>query len=70
MAKFQPKTKDELKELLNNLEINLADIDTSLITDMSELFVDVGRSDFSGLETWDVSNVEDMSGMFKGDRTF
>ena len=41
----QPKTKDELKEIINNriskegLNCDLNNIDTSLITDMSELFV-------------------------------
>ena len=64
MVKFQPKTKEELKELVDNLEINLGDIDTSLITDMSYLFRGSGRKDFSGIANWDVSNVTNMSGMF------
>ena len=55
MVKFQPKTKEELKELVDNLEINLGDIDTSLITDMSDLFNSTDRKDFSGIEAWDVS---------------
>lgn len=63
-AKFQPKTKEELKELVNNFEINLGDIDTSLITDMSNLFHGTIRKDFSGIENWDVSKVTDMSCMF------
>ena len=38
MKKYKPKTKDELVELVDNLEISLGDIDTSLIYDMSYLF--------------------------------
>lgn len=35
---YRPSTKEELKELVKDNEIYLGDIDTSLITDMSELF--------------------------------
>ena len=70
MVKFQPKTKEELKELVDNLEINLDDIDTSLITDMSYLFNSTDRKDFSGIEAWDVSNVTNMSGMFEKAKAF
>lgn len=66
MAKFQPKTIDELKELVDDLKINLGDIDTSCITDMSSLFSSTKRKDFSGIELWDVSNVDNMSEMFDG----
>lgn len=72
MAKFQPKTKDELQKLIKDNSINLGDIDVSAITDMSNLFYedsngdDIDREDFSGIENWDVSNVADMSGMFDG----
>ena len=65
---YHPKTKDELKELLDKLIIergndaDLNDIDTSEITDMSELFYECK---FNGdISKWDVSNVEDMSNMF------
>ena len=64
MMKFHPKNKAELKKLIENQEINLGDIDTSAITDMSKLFYDSRRKDFSGIENWDVSSVTDMSGMF------
>ena len=37
--KYHPKTKDELKELIENEAIYLGDIDTSAITDMSYLFI-------------------------------
>ena len=45
-------------------DIYLGDIDTSSITDMSELFYRSWRKDFSGIESWDVSSVTDMSLMF------
>ncbi|WP_300758639.1 BspA family leucine-rich repeat surface protein [uncultured Brachyspira sp.] len=67
---FKPKTKEELKKLVEDEKINLGSIDTSLITDMSELFRNSKREDFSGIETWDVSNVENMSSMFKGCKEF
>ena len=62
--KHKPTTKQELKVLVNDLSIDLGDIDTSLITDMSRLFENTNRIDFSGIENWDVSNVTDMSQMF------
>ena len=68
--KYQPKTKKELKQLCEDESIYLGDIDTSLITDMSELFAHVKRQDFSGIETWDVSNVTSMFRMFNGAEYF
>ena len=69
--KYQPKNTIELEVLLSDESIYLGDIDTSLITDMSCLFAnDIGakcpnRKDFSGISSWDVSNVENMSSMFE-----
>ena len=66
----QPKTKDELKKIIedtikeqgNNCDLNF--IDTSLIKNMSGLFY---KSYFNGdISQWDVSNVKDMKGMFMG----
>ena len=65
---YHPKTRDELKELVDKLikergyDADLNDIDTSKITDMSELFY---YSRFNGdISNWDVSNVKDMRDMF------
>ena len=65
---YHPKTKDELKELINKLikergnNADLNDIDTSRITDMEKLFY---LSNFNGdISEWNVSNVENMYKMF------
>ena len=63
--KYQPVTKEELKKLCRDESIYLGDIDTSKITDMSGLFKDTLGRDFSGIEFWDVSNVTDMSFIFR-----
>ncbi|MCW1355327.1 BspA family leucine-rich repeat surface protein [Campylobacter jejuni] len=70
MAKFTPDTKEELKALVEDESIYLGDIDTSKITDMSCLFSWTTRKDFSGIETWNTSNVENMAHMFAGCKTF
>ena len=66
--KYHPETKEELLKLCEDESVYLGDIDTSKITDMSNLLVGNDefnyRRDFSGIELWDVSNVTDMTGMF------
>ena len=73
--KYHPKTKEELQELLKQLieergnKGDFNDIDTSKITDMSELFKD--KKDFNGdISNWDVSKVENMEGMFFNCKSF
>ena len=65
---YHPKTRDELKELVDKLinergnDADLNDIDTSAITDMNYMFY---KSKFNGdISKWDVSNVRDMYCMF------
>ena len=78
MAKYTPKNKYELKKLVADESIYLGDIDTSNITDMERLFCyqrlmfgyQNKRHDFSGIETWDTSNVITMVGMFLGADNF
>ena len=67
---YHPKTKDELQELVKKLikergnDADLNDIDTSAITDMTEVFY---QSSFNGdISNWNVSKVKDMRGMFFG----
>ena len=64
----KPKTRDELKEIIRlriskeGYHCDLNDIDTSLITDMSSLFL---YSSFKGnISNWDTSNVRKMKWMF------
>ena len=64
--KVQPKTKEQLKQLINyTFKHDIYDlnfIDTSKITDMSMLF---RYSDYNfDVSDWDVSNVTDMNNMF------
>lgn len=67
--KYKPVTKDELIDLIER-KIKFDRIDTSLITDMSGLFENSMLRNFKGIETWDTSNVKDMSSMFCGAKSF
>ncbi|EOH7710691.1 BspA family leucine-rich repeat surface protein, partial [Campylobacter coli] len=68
--KYTPKTKEELKALVKDESIYLGDIDTSEITDMSYLFANSTRKDFSGIEKWNTSKVITMAHMFSLCRFF
>ena len=66
--KYFPQTKLELEAIIEKRietegnKVDLNDIDTSKITDMSNLFE---RTNFSGdISNWNVSNVKNMSFMF------
>ena len=69
--KFFPKTKQELREMIyeridkEGNECNLNDIDTSAITDMSYMFGSLNKEFNGNISMWDVSNVVNMTGMFK-----
>lgn len=72
--KYKPQTKSELETLVRDERVYLGEIDTSVITDMSMLFynvkLEIKRKDFSGIASWDTSNVRDMSSMFVFCREF
>ena len=53
-GKYKPKNKRALIKLVTDSSIHLGDIDTSAITDFSELFANSIRKDFSGIGNWDV----------------
>ena len=63
--KYHPETKEELIKLCRDESVYLGDIDTSKITDMSNLFEEIHGRDFSGIELWNVSNVKNMEAMFQ-----
>ncbi|HFV1618967.1 TPA: BspA family leucine-rich repeat surface protein [Campylobacter jejuni] len=67
---YKPETKEELKKLVQDESIKLGDIDTSLITDMSDLFKNSTRKDFSGINRWNVSKVMDFKDMFYNCKNF
>ncbi len=68
--KHVPKTREDLEALVNDPAISLGDIDPSNIKDMSELFCDTDRTDFSGIEKWDMSKVESIYRMFYNATSF
>lgn len=63
-GKIVPSCLNELKELVEDENAHLGDIDIRNITSFNYLFKSSKRKDFSGLKTWDVSHVTDMSCMF------
>ncbi|WP_086268773.1 BspA family leucine-rich repeat surface protein [Campylobacter sp. P0103] len=68
--KYHPKTNEELRELVSHESVKLSEIDISEVSDFSALFQDSKRSDFSGIEDWDVSHVTNMRNMFRGIKNF
>ena len=65
--KIVVKDSQHLKKLINedvNHELDLGSLDVSNVTDMSHLFENSTRKDFSGIETWDMSKVKNINSMF------
>ena len=72
---YHPKDKDELHEIIKQLldergnDADLNDIDTSAVTDMSDLFSGLDPYNID-ISNWDVSNVTSMDSMFMNCRNF
>lgn len=64
-CKHRPESREQLSLLLCNHEVHLSEIDTSLITDMNNLFNLSTRKNYHGIEYWDVSHVKNMESMFE-----
>ena len=67
---YTPETREELRALVDNDTVKISSSKTSKITDMSKVFANVKRTDFSGIENWDTSKVTNMEAMFLGAVTF
>lgn len=66
----QPETLEELKALVNDPKVNLGKIDVSKVTSFEGLFKNSTRTDFSGIEKWNVSHVTNMRQMFYNAKFF
>ena len=65
-----PESRYELEMLIQNKNIPLGSIDIRNIDDLSRLFYLYPRDNYSGIEKWNVSQVKDMSEMFKNTGMF
>lgn len=68
--KYFPTEKAELRELLKDNNLCLGCIDVSKMTDLSGAFYGSTRTNYSGIEYWNTSNVTNMSKMFYNARGF
>ena len=73
--KYFPKTKEELieniEELISKDIYDFNCIDTSAITDMSNLFRELNKIKYTiDISKWNVSNVTNMNYMFYGYKNF
>lgn len=72
---FIPLNTFELKILVEIEEVHLGQIDLSYIKSLAALFADcawwrTNRKDFSGIEQWDTSKINDMCKLFVGLKDF
>lgn len=76
---FIPLNTFELKVLVEIEEVNLGQIDLSYIKSLAEIFMNysfeifhwrTNRKDFSGIEQWDTSKINDMCKLFVGLKDF
>ena len=68
--KYRPDTLEELKKLVDNPEVKLYEIDTTKIFSLNSLFKDSTRTDWTGIEKWNVANVTDFRNCFRNCQTF
>lgn len=68
--KYRPNTLEELKELVNDPEVKLYEIDTTHVLSFNGLFENSTRTDWEGIEKWNVSNVTDFRNCFRNCQTF
>lgn len=67
---FIPEANSQLTELCNDKNCNLNQINTSKISDFSQVFYYSDRDNFSGIEKWDVSKGENFAFMFTNAKNF
>ncbi|MCI7076909.1 BspA family leucine-rich repeat surface protein [Campylobacter sp.] len=68
--KYHPKNNQELKDLVAHESVKLSEIDISKVSDFTRLFQNSTRTDFLGIEDWDVSHVTNMNSMFMNAKNF
>ncbi|TEY02429.1 BspA family leucine-rich repeat surface protein [Campylobacter sp. US33a] len=64
MKQIIVENKQHLLELLKDENLDLLSLDISKLDDLSEVFKGSKRKNFSGIGTWDTSNVKNMREMF------
>lgn len=70
MKTHHPSSLEELKALVEDLRVKLSKIDVSKVESFEGLFKNSTRTDFSGIEKWDVSHVTNMRQMFYNCKNF
>lgn len=70
MKTHHPSSLEELKALVEDPRVKLSKIDVSKVESFEGLFKNSTRTDFSGIEKWDVSHVTNMRQMFYNCKNF